>query len=87
MKDLGRFLRALRKDSNLTQKDVAEHLGLSFQMVHNFECGICTPPLNLVKKLCNIYNADLAIVSDRIIEAVINKKKEFIKKKINSAKS
>ena len=52
---IGRFLRRKRLEANLTQWDVAQHLGYSTpQFVSNWERGVSAPPLATWPRLCKI---------------------------------
>lgn len=56
---LGELIKRKRKDSGLTQKEVADHMGYtSPQFVSNWTRGISKPPLKDAKKLCQLLNID-----------------------------
>lgn len=55
----GEFLQELRKEKNLTQKDVAEHLGLSDKAVSKWERGLSFPDITLLEPIANFYNISL----------------------------
>lgn len=46
----GRFMRSLREDKGLTQREIAEAFKIHTQYVSNFERGTCPPPLKKTKK-------------------------------------
>ena len=49
----------LRKKRNLTQKDVADHLGISRQAYANYETGSREPDLNTLKELADFFNVSV----------------------------
>ncbi len=58
--NLGKFLKKLRVEANLSQSEVASALGYSSpQFISNFERGLASPPLNKIKILAEIYDCDL----------------------------
>lgn len=52
----GEYLKKLRAESNLSQEQLAERLGLSRQSVSKWEQGISTPDTDNFVKLSEIYN-------------------------------
>ena len=54
--DIKQKLIELRKDKKLTQKKVAELLGMSATGYASWEQGLAEPNLEAIRKLCNIYN-------------------------------
>ncbi|MCB0394586.1 MAG: helix-turn-helix transcriptional regulator [Bdellovibrionales bacterium] len=66
---LGTYLKNKRENAGLSQKDVADHLGLSSpQYISNFERGVCGPSLETVKELCSIYKINKREIVDIMIE-------------------
>ena len=53
---LGEKIKQLRTDRDMTQKDLASQLGLTPKMVSFYELGQRTPPVDIVKKICAVYN-------------------------------
>lgn len=49
---IGKFIAQKRKEKNLTQKQLAEQLGVSDKTVSKWECGKCMPDYSVVKSLC-----------------------------------
>lgn len=41
MQDIGKRIISLRKNKNMTQVDLADKLGISYQAVSSWETGIC----------------------------------------------
>lgn len=57
--EIGLILKRLRLDSGKTQKEVAELLGRSQQVVGHWETGYAQPDANTLFLLCSIYDADM----------------------------
>ena len=47
----GTLIRALRKERNMTQKDLAEHLHITDRAVSKWERGLCAPDISLLESL------------------------------------
>ena len=58
-KDLPEILKGLRISSNLTQKQVAEKLGVIQQTYQAYELGACLPSLEKFIKLAEIFDVSL----------------------------
>lgn len=56
---IGAFLRQLRKESSLTQKQLAEHLGVSGRTVSRWENGNNLPDLTVLIELADYYQVGL----------------------------
>ena len=56
MKHYNDMIRELRQDSDLTQKDVAEILGINQRVYSRYELGIRSLPIEHLIKLCKFYN-------------------------------
>ena len=52
-------LKAARVNANLTQKEVAEKLGVSKQTIVNYELYRTSPDIEMAKKLAKLYNLSL----------------------------
>lgn len=59
MEDLGRKLRTLRKGRGLTQRDVADRLGMVRATLSNYEVGRRTPHLSDLRRLAELYGVGL----------------------------
>lgn len=64
------IIRNLREDSDLTQKQVAEYLGVSQRVYSNYECGQVEISLDSLMKLADYYNVSM----DYILGRTKNKK-------------
>lgn len=53
---MGERLKELRLERNLTQKQVAEYLGLTIKGYNFYELNLREPPVETIKKLCALYN-------------------------------
>ena len=51
---IGRFIAVCRRDKNLTQKQLAETLGVTNKSVSKWENGSCLPDASLYEPLCII---------------------------------
>ncbi|MBQ4072530.1 MAG: helix-turn-helix transcriptional regulator [Clostridia bacterium] len=49
-------LRTLRKSKGLTQKELAEMVGVDQRTISAWEKGICEPGFQLLSHLCEIFN-------------------------------
>lgn len=56
----GRLIARLRKEKGLTQKDIAQSLGVVNKTVSKWECGLGCPDLSLWPALSQILGADMA---------------------------
>lgn len=56
MMKIGRYILHLRKAAGMTQKQLAEKLGVSFQAVSKWENGDALPDTGLLPDLCNTLN-------------------------------
>ncbi len=54
-KILGSLLKDARKNSKLTQKDVADKLGVTFQNISSWELGKSKIDIDNLLKLCDLY--------------------------------
>lgn len=52
-------LKAMRNNRGLKQSDVAQVLGISTSSYSHYECGINTPDISLVMKLCRFYKINI----------------------------
>ena len=51
---IGRFIKAIRKEKNLTQREVAERLSISEKTVSKWETGNGLPEVGLMLPLCEL---------------------------------
>lgn len=67
-------LKNLRKNSGLTQKQVAEKLNVTRQAVSSYESGRTQPDLDTIKRIADIYKVN---ISDIVYEYADNTSKSF----------
>ena len=72
---IGKFIATLRKENNLTQKELAEKLGITDRAISHWENGRCLPDVSLFEDLSNILNITVnelisgeRISSDKLIK-------------------
>lgn len=56
---IGKLIAKCRKEKNLTQKELAELLGVTDKSVSKWENGICLPDVSLYKELCSLLGITL----------------------------
>jgi transcriptional regulator with XRE-family HTH domain len=68
MKEFAEKLKALRNLHYMTQQEVAEKIGVTRSAYSNYEQGLRTPDLEVVKKICLLYeiSADFLLGIDEI---------------------
>ena len=76
---LGKFLKDKRVKADLTQWDVANKLGYSSaQFISNFERGLCSPPLNQLKNIVDLYDLN----PDELVDLMMEERQRLIEKSI-----
>lgn len=56
---IGKFIKELRKKENLTQKEFADKLGVTYQAVSKWENGKNMPDILLLKEISTIFKVDI----------------------------
>ena len=56
----GRRLKIVRGNLGMTQQDFAKSLGLSQTTYSGYERESSEPPIDILKKICSLYNVDIA---------------------------
>jgi transcriptional regulator with XRE-family HTH domain len=56
---VGNLIKDIRKQNNLTQKDLADKYGVTYQAVSKWENGTNLPDIALIKEICKDYNLDI----------------------------
>lgn len=79
---IGRFLKQLRNEKNMTQEQLAEHFYVSSRTVSRWETGSNLPDIAILIELSDFYNVDIREVLDggRKEQAVDKEKEETILK-------
>jgi len=72
---IGRFIKDIRKKNNLTQKDLADKYGVTYQAVSKWERGINIPDISLIREMSRDFNVN--------IEDILEGEYKDKKKKIN----
>ncbi|WP_055668372.1 helix-turn-helix domain-containing protein [Desnuesiella massiliensis] len=72
---IGNKIKSLRKKRNLTQEQLGEHLGISFQSISKWENNIALPDITLVPKIATI----LGISIDELFDYDLKEINEKIK--------
>lgn len=67
--DIGRRIKSLRTENQMTQKQLAEKVGLTPKMISFYEKGERIPPLDIVEKLVKIFSksSDYIIGIDNLL--------------------
>lgn len=55
----GRFIKEIRKNNHLTQKELADKYGVTYQAVSKWENGKNMPDIMLIKQMSKDFNVDL----------------------------
>ena len=61
---VGKFIRELRKKNNLTQKDLADKYGVTYQAVSKWENGINLPEISLIRQMSKDFNISVEDILD-----------------------
>lgn len=75
MKQIGKIIINLRKENNMTQMELADKLGISFQAVSNWERGNTMPDIAKLPELAEIFHSSVdEILNGKapLVEAVLN---------------
>ena len=56
---IGNFIKNLRKKNNLTQKQFADKLGVTYQAVSKWETGKSIPDIILLKEISKIFSVNI----------------------------
>jgi len=56
---IGKFISTIRKEKKLTQKQLAEKLGITDRAISKWENGKSMPDLSLLKPICNILDISI----------------------------
>ena len=68
---IGNFIKTIRKKNNLTQKELADLLGVTFQAVSKWENGKNIPDISVLKEISKKFNVNI----DEILEGETKSKK------------
>ena len=76
---IGKFIKKLRKDNNLTQKDLALKYGVTYQAVSKWENGKNIPDVSLLRQMSKDFNVRV----EDILDGKVNENKKVKYKKIS----
>lgn len=62
--EINEKLKELRKENNITQKEIAKKLNISVTGYASWEQGLAEPSIKALKQICKIYN----ISADELLE-------------------
>ena len=68
--EFGKFIKQIRKNNNLTQKQLADKYNVTYQAVSKWERGINMPDTMLIKQIAEDFNISI----DDIFKSKYNKK-------------
>ena len=71
MQKIGRKIASLRKAADMTQPELADRLGISFQAVSNWERGMSMPDISNLPELAEIFGVS--------IDELLGRESKFIK--------
>ena len=90
---IGKYIASKRKSLGMTQKQLAEKLGMSDKSVSKWERGVCLPDVSVYKELCSILGISLNeflagedIAQENIIQKSETNIIEVIRDNINKQK-
>ena len=75
MKQIGKKITDLRKAHNMTQMELADKLGISFQAVSNWERGSTMPDISKLPELAEIFHIS--------VDELLNGKAPLVKAVLN----
>ena len=75
---IGLFIAELRKGQEMTQRQLAERIGVSDKTISKWECGNGLPELSTIPELCSVLgiNMNELLSGERLAEEVYPKKAE-----------
>ncbi len=56
---IGSRIKSYRKDSGMSQREMADKLGLSYSTYSNYENNYREPPAEIISRICDILKVDL----------------------------
>ena len=72
--DISKLIKDIRKKNNLTQKELADKLGVTYQAVSKWENGKNIPDIEMLKSISEIFNVNF----DDVLGTNKNKKKNIL---------
>lgn len=80
--NIGSFLREKREERGLSQTEVAEALGVKPQFVSNWERGMSSPPLRLLRLVMKIYG----IPDQQLVDFMLKQQEDFLRQQLGLKK-
>jgi transcriptional regulator with XRE-family HTH domain len=65
---VGQFFREQRVNKGMTQSQVSEHTGTSYQQVQKYENGTCTMNIVMFKKFCDVFGLNAGDTLNKVME-------------------
>ncbi len=79
MTDVGQRISVFRKNAGLTQMELANKLGISYQAVSNWERGISMPDISNLSALAEILSVSVdEIINDKKLTSILNDQEQDI---------
>jgi len=75
---IGKFIKEIRKNNNLTQKEFADKLGVTFQAVSKWENGKNIPDIGILKEISKEFNVNINEILDGEIKKTKKKQTSLI---------
>lgn len=77
---IGKYIAGKRKDLGMTQKQLAEKLGMSDKSVSKWETGVCLPDVSVYSELCQILGISINefLAGEDIVRENIDKNRKKI---------
>ncbi len=66
---VGQFIKKIRKDNNLTQQELADKYGVTYQAVSKWERGINLPEVSLIRQISKDFNISVEDILDGELSA------------------
>lgn len=75
---IGKFILEIRKQKGMTQKELAEKIGVSDKTISKWECGNSIPDISYLESLCNSLNISVneLLSGERLSEESYSEKAE-----------
>lgn len=75
---IGNFIKSIRLENNLTQKELADKLGVTYQAVSKWENGKNVPDIGIMKQISEEYNVNIDEILNGEKQIKENKTKWYI---------
>lgn len=60
--EIGKLIKAERRKHNMTQEELGEGLGITGKQISNYEHGKPIPPMDILLKICEIFDCELGYI-------------------------